>query len=85
MVRVLPRPFQDLFETQFPHKTHFPSYLNLKATPNFVHVQSQVYRLYYDADSPHYFSISVRSQKRSRLQHCCVLGSRVFWGTPHVC
>ena len=23
MVRVSPRPFRDLFETQFPHKMHF--------------------------------------------------------------
>ena len=36
-------------ETQFPHKMHFSSYLNLKTTPNFVHVQSQVCRFYYDA------------------------------------
>ena len=36
MVRVSPRPFRDLFETQFPHKMHFSSYLNLKTTPNFV-------------------------------------------------
>ena len=30
---------RDLFETRFPHKMHFLSYLNLKTTPNFVHVQ----------------------------------------------
>ena len=49
MVRVSPRPFRDLFGTQFPHKMHFLSYLNLKTTSNFVHVQSQVCRFYYDS------------------------------------
>ena len=39
MVRVSPRPFRDLFETQFPHK-FFPSYLNLKTTPKVKYVDS---------------------------------------------
>ena len=49
MVRVLPRPFRDFFETQYPYKMHFSSYLNLKTTQNVVHVQSQVCTFYYDA------------------------------------
>ena len=32
----------------FPIKFIFSSYLNLKTTPNVVHVQSQVCRFYYD-------------------------------------
>ena len=52
VVRVSPRPFRDLFEMQFLHKMHLKkSYLNLKTTPNFVHVQSQACRFYYDACS----------------------------------
>ena len=43
------RPFRDPVETQFPHKMHFLSSLNLKITPNVVHVQSQVCRIDYDA------------------------------------
>ena len=33
----------------FPIKCIFSFYLNLKTTQNFVHVQSQVCRFYYDA------------------------------------
>ena len=56
-------------EDSFPIKCIFSSYLNLKTTPNFVHVQSQVCRFYYDADSLIISALSVRSRKRSRLQH----------------
>ena len=44
---------QGLAETfsrpSFPIKCIFLSYLNLKITPNFVHIQSQVCTFYYDA------------------------------------
>ena len=40
---------RDLSRPSFPVKCIFSSYLNLKTTPNFVHVQSQVCTFYYDA------------------------------------
>ena len=41
------RPFRDSFLI----KCIFSSYLNLKTTPNFFHVQSQVCRFYFYASS----------------------------------